>query len=164
MAEINTHLASLGHRLKTGTIVVASIVTAPSSTKIAKGERAPEMRQTKKGNQWYFGMKAHIGVDAGSGLAHSLETTPTNTSDVATARALLHGGEERVWGDAGYQTVGKREENRDAAVGWQVAMKPGQFLEQFAPVLRRPQVDIGHHISVPTASVSLQAPIRCCEY
>ena len=66
--EINVHLASLGHRLKTETIVDASIITAPSSTKNAKGERDPEMRQTKKGNQWYFGMKAHIGVDAESGL------------------------------------------------------------------------------------------------
>ena len=71
-------------------------------------------------------MKAHIGVDAHSGLAHSLETTPANTSDVATAHALLHGGEERVWGDAGYQGVGKREENRDAAVEWEVAMKAGK--------------------------------------
>ena len=73
--EINVHLASLGHRLKTGTIVDASIIDAPSSTKNRRGERDPEMHQTKKGNQWYFGMKAHIGVDAESGLAHSLATT-----------------------------------------------------------------------------------------
>jgi IS5 family transposase len=124
--EINAHLASQGHWLKTGTIVDASILTAPSSTKNAKGERDPEMRQTKKGNQWYFGMKAHIGVDAQSGLVHSLETTPANESDVVTAHALLHGGEERVWGDAGYQGVGKREENRDTPVDWQVAMKHGK--------------------------------------
>ena len=124
--EINAHLASLGHRLKVGTIVDASIITAPSSTKNRTGARDPEMRQTKKGNQWYFGMKAHIGVDAGSGLTHSLETTPANASDVVTAHALLHGGEERVWGDTGYQGVGKREENRDAEADWQVAMKPGQ--------------------------------------
>ena len=124
--EINAHLASLGHRLKTRTIVDASIVTAPSSTKNRAGERDPEMRQTKKGNQWYFEMKAHIGVDAASGLTHSLETTPANASDVVTAHALLHGGEERVWGDAGYQGVSKSEENRDAEADWQVAMKPGQ--------------------------------------
>ena len=104
----------------------ASIITAPSSTKNRKGERDPEMRQTKKGNQWYFGMKAHIGVDADSGLAHSVQTTPANVSDVVTAHALLHGGEEQVWGDAGYQGVGKREENRDAEVDWQVAMKAGK--------------------------------------
>ena len=133
--EINTHLASLGHRLKTGPIVDASILTAPSSTKNRTGKRDPEMPQTKKGHQWYFGMKAHIGVDADSGLAHSLETTPANTSDVATAHALLHGGEERVWGDAGDQGVGKREENRAAAVDWEVAMKAGkrQQLDKSGP-------------------------------
>ena len=119
--EINVHLASMGHRLKTGTIVDASLIAAPSSTKNRKGERDPEMR-----HQWYFGMKAHIGVDAQSGLMHSLETTAANVSDVAAARALLHGGETQVWGDAGYQGVGKRAENREAAVDWQVAMRPGQ--------------------------------------
>lgn len=124
--EINAHLASLGHRLKTGTIVDASIIAAPSPTKTRRGARDPEMRQTKKGNQWYFGMKAHVGVDADSGLAHSLATTPANGSDVVTAHALLHGGEERVWGDAGYQGVGKRAENRGTAVDWQVAMRPGK--------------------------------------
>ena len=124
--EINAHLASLGQRLKTGTIVDASIIAAPSSTKNLKGERDPEMHQTKKGKQWYFGMKAHIGVDTESGLTHSLETTPANVSDVATAHALRDGDEEQVWGDAGYQGVGKREENRDAQVDWHVAMKPGQ--------------------------------------
>ncbi len=113
--EINAHLASLGHRLSTGTIVDASLIAAPSSTKNRKGERDPEMHQTKKGNQWHFGMKAHIGVDAQSGLTHSVETTLANVSDMATAHALLHGGEEQVWGDAGYQGVDKRAENRDKA-------------------------------------------------
>ena len=84
------------------------------------------MRQTKKGNRWYFGMKAHIGVDSESGLAHRLETTSANVSDVVTAHALLHGSEERVDGDSGYQGVGKREENRDKDVDWRVAMKRGQ--------------------------------------
>ena len=124
--EINAHLASVGHRLKTGTIVDASLIAAPSSTKNRKGERDPEMHQTKKGNQWYFGMKAHIGVDAQSGLTHSLEATSANVSDVATAHVLLHGGETQVWGDAGYRGVGKRAENREAAVDWQVAMRAGQ--------------------------------------
>ncbi len=114
--EINAHLASLGHRLSKGTTVDASLIAAPSSTKNRKGERDPEMHQTKKGNQWHFGMKAHIGVDAQSGLTHSVETTPANVSDVATAHALLHGGEEQVWGDAGYQGVDKRAENRDTDV------------------------------------------------
>jgi len=125
-AEINAHLASLGYGVRKGTIVDASIVDAPSSTKNAKGERDPEMHQTRKGNQWYFGMKAHIGVDAETGLAHSLATTPANVSDVATAHAVLHGGEETVWGDAGYQGVGKREENKGRDVDWETAMKPGR--------------------------------------
>ena len=124
--EINAHLASLGHRLSKGTVVDASLIAAPSSTKNRKGGRDPEMHQTKKGNQWHFGMKAHIGVDAQSGLTHSVETTPANVSDVATAHALLHGGEEQVWGDAGYQGVDKRAENRDTDVDWEVAMKPGK--------------------------------------
>ena len=77
-------------------------------------------------HQWYFGMKAPIGVDAQSGLTHSLETTSANVSDVAAALVLLHGGETQVWGDAGYRGAGKHEENREAAVDWQVAMRPGR--------------------------------------
>ena len=119
--EIDAHLASMGHRLKTGTIVDASLIAAPSSAKNRKGERDPEMH-----HQWYFGMKAHIGVDAQSGLTHSLEATSANVSDVATAHVLLHGGETQLWGDAGYRGAGKRAENREAAVDWQVAMRPGQ--------------------------------------
>ena len=124
--EINAHLASLGHRLKRGTIVDASIIDAPSSTKNKTGERDPEMHQVKKGNQWYFGMKAHIGVDSESGLTHTLATTPANGSDVAHACLTLHGDETQVWGDAGYQGVGKRPENLDTEVDWHVAMKPGR--------------------------------------
>ena len=124
--EINAHLASQGHRLRRGTIVDASIISAPSSTKNRQRERDPEMHQTKKGNQWYFGMKAHIGVDSETGLVHSLGTTPANTADVTMANGLLHGKEEQVHGDAGYQGVGKRKENRDVKVEWRVAMKPGK--------------------------------------
>ena len=124
--EINAHLASKGHRLRRGTIMDASIIAAPSSRKNRRRERDPEMRQTKKGNQWYFGMKAHIGVDSQTGLVHSMETTPANTSDVAVANELLHGEEDQVYGDAGYQGVEKREENRALEVAWRVAMKPGR--------------------------------------
>ena len=112
--------------MKRGTIVDASIIAAPSSTKNRKGRRDPEMHQTKKGNQWHFGMKAHIGVDAESGVVHSLATTPANAADVAQAGGLLHGGETEAWGDAGYQGVEKRPENRDSGVAWRVAMKPGR--------------------------------------
>ena len=80
--------------------------------KNAKGERSPEMHQTRTATRWYFGMKAHIGVDAESGLTHSLATTAANVWDVATAHEVLHGDDETVHGDAAYQGAGKREENR----------------------------------------------------
>ena len=83
------------------------------------------MHQTKKGNQWHFGMKAHIGVDADTGIVHSLSTTAANAHDVTEAHNLLHGGETQVWCDAGYQGVHKREENL-SEVEWQVAMRPGK--------------------------------------
>ena len=81
----------------------ASIIEAPSSTKNRSGKRDPEMRQTKKGNEWHFGMKVHIGADAETGVVHSVRTTPANVHDVTEAHRLLHGGENRVWGDAGYR-------------------------------------------------------------
>ena len=116
--EINVHLASLGHRLKTGTIVDASIIDAPSSTKNRRGERDPEMHQTKKGNQWYFGMKAHIGVDAESGLAHSLATTAANAADVTQAWCCCI--ETEAWGDGATRVWTSA---RRTGVAWQVAMK-----------------------------------------
>ena len=125
-AEINAHLESLGHRLKRGTIVDASLIDAPSSTKNKDRSRDPEMHQTRKGKQWYFGMKAHIGVDSESGLTHGLATTAANGSDVTHAHRVLHGDETEVWGDAGYQGVGKRAENAGRDIAWHVAMKPGQ--------------------------------------
>ena len=124
--EIKGHLEEQGVRLREGTIVDATIIEAPSSTKNRAGERDPEMRQVKKGNQYHFGMKLHIGVDARTGVVHSLSTTSANVHDVTEAHWLLHGGEKQVWGDAGYIGVQKRPENRELAVEWQVAMKPGQ--------------------------------------
>lgn len=125
-AAINTLLAVKGLILKEGTVVDATIIAAPSSTKNQSGERDPEMHQTKKGNQWHFGMKAHIGVDAETGITHTLVTTPANANDVTQAHALLHGEEKVAFGDAGYQGVEKREENRNGEVQWEVAMRPGK--------------------------------------
>jgi IS5 family transposase len=125
-AAINTLLAVKGLILKEGTVVDATIIAAPSSTKNQEGKRDPEMHQTKKGNQWHFGMKAHIGVDAGSGITHTLVTTPANAADVSQAHALLHGEEKLVFGDAGYQGVERREENRNTPVTWHVALRPGK--------------------------------------
>ena len=125
LAEINAHLESQGLKLREGTIVDATIIEAPSSTKNRAGERDPEMHQTKKGRQWHFGMKAHIGVDSGTGIVHSMSATAANAYDVTEVHNLLHGGEMVVWGDAGYQGAGKREENLGLEVEWRVAMRPG---------------------------------------
>ena len=123
--EINAHLESQGLRLREGTIVDATIIEAPSSTKNRSGERDPEMHQTKKGNQWHFGMKAHIGVDSETGIVHSMSITSANVHDVTETHNLLHGGETVVWGDAGYQGVHKRDENSGREMDWQVALRPG---------------------------------------
>lgn len=123
---INQHLAAQGLMLREGTIVDATIISAPSSTKNASGERDPEMHQTRKGQQWYFGMKAHIGVDESLGLIHSLEVTPANTSDLNVADKLLHGAEKNVWGDAGYRGIEKRPEHSGRTVNGFIAMRPSE--------------------------------------
>ncbi|MCD4505158.1 IS5 family transposase [Chromobacterium piscinae] len=123
---INKHLADKGLLLKQGTIVDATLIHAPSSTKNASGERDPEMHQTKKGNQWYFGMKAPIGVDAHSGLVHHVEGTAANVADVTMVDRLLHGTEAHVFGDAGFTGVEKRDEHRGRVTRWWIAMKPGK--------------------------------------
>jgi len=101
-AEVGRVLQGSGMTLKTGTIVDATIIAAPSSTKNADQERDPEMHQTRKGKQWYFGMKLHIGVDSQSGLAHSAVVTPANVHDKHPLPQLLHGREKRVYGDSAY--------------------------------------------------------------
>ena len=99
---VNHYLASKGLHISTGTIVDATIIAAPSSTKNSKGERDPEMHQTRKGNQWFFGAKAHIGVDSKEGIVHSVCTSAASVSDVHMLPDLLHGAEKKVCGDAGY--------------------------------------------------------------
>ena len=123
---INGHLAEKGLLLREGTIVDATLIAAPPSTKNKAGQRDPEMHQSKKGKQWYFGMKAHIGVDAQSGLVHTVIGTAGNVSDVTQAQALLHGDETDAFGDAGYQGVEKRAENLELPVNWHIAMRPGK--------------------------------------
>lgn len=103
---INAHLAASGMTVGRGTIVDATIIHAPSSTKNKDGKRDPEMHSTQKGNQWYFGMKAHIGVDSKSGLVHSLVATAANVHDSQPLAELLHGNETRVWGDSAYMGQG----------------------------------------------------------
>lgn len=114
--EIGISLCERGLMMKEGTLVDSTIIEAPPSTKNAEKRRDPGMLQTKKGNEWHFGMKAHIGVDADSGLVHSVVGTSANVSDVSQAHALLHGHEQEAFGDAGYIGVDKRDEMKSKSV------------------------------------------------
>jgi len=119
-----------GWIMRGGSIVDATIIAAPSSTKNAGGARDPEMHQTRKGNQWYFGMKAHIGADAGTGYVHRVTATAANVPDVVEAAKLIRPGDTDGWGDAGYLGIGRRPEvtgDEDLAqVRWHIAARKGQ--------------------------------------
>jgi len=121
---INGYLGDRGLMLRQGTVVDATIMHAPSSTKNKDGKRDPEMHQTKKGSQYYFGMKSHIGVDAESGLVHSLAGTAANVADVTQVDKLVHGEEKYVCGDAGYSGVQKRPEHKDRQMIWSISARP----------------------------------------
>lgn len=129
LVEVNAMLIERGLLMSKGTLVDATLIAAPSSTKNKEHARDPDMHQTKKGNQWHFGLKAHIGVDKESGLVHTLVTTAANVSDISQTPALLHGQEEAVWADAGYVGVDKREDMQEALgangqeVQWHVAKR-----------------------------------------
>ena len=125
LLTVNELLTQRGLLLKAGTAVDATLIAAPTSTKNKDKKRDPDMHSSKKGNQWYFGMKAHIGVDADSGLVHTVRGTSGHVSDVAEGNALLHGQETVAFGDAGYQGIEKRADAQ-ADVTWHVAMRPGK--------------------------------------
>ena len=118
-------LEERGLLMRQGTIVDATIIAAPPSTKNQQKSRDPQMHQTKKGNQWHFGMKAHIGVDVASGVVHTLTGTAANEADINQTAALLHGQEEAVFADAGYTGADKRPEHADRDVSWNIAIKRG---------------------------------------
>ena len=124
---INADLTARGLLLKAGTLVDATLIAAPSSTKNQKKERDPQMHQTKKGKQWYFGMKAHIGADRDSKLVHTVVVTAANVADVTKTAELLHGKEQQVHADAGYTGVEKRPEivALEQKIDWQIARKRG---------------------------------------
>ena len=124
LATINAVLEAKGLLLRRGTAVDATIVAAPSSTKNRTGTRDPEMHQTRKGNQWFSLMKAHIGTDVASGLVHTVVGTPANTHDLTVAGDLLHGGETDIHADAGYQGAVNRGIAPEAT--WHIAMRPGK--------------------------------------
>jgi len=123
--RVNALLTRKGLMLKRGSIVDATIIPAPSSTKNADRQRDPEMHQTKKGNQWYFGMKAHIGVDTDSGLVHTVVTTAANEADIEVVDELLHGKEQVVHADAGYTGADKRIVRK--TLTWKIAAKRGRL-------------------------------------
>lgn len=124
-AEVNRYLADCGITISGGTIVDATIINAPSSTKNQDGERDPEMHQTKKGNQWYFGMKAHIGVDSRHKVVHSIVATSANVHDSTVLADLLHGRETRVYGDSAY--IGKSDVIRKKSPGAHVFVNKRAF-------------------------------------
>ncbi len=125
LKQVNAHLTRKGLMLKRGSIVDATIIAAPSSTKNAEGKRDPEMHQAKKGEQWHFGMKAHIAVDVDSGLVHTVTTTPAHEADVEQIDDLLHGKEEVVYADSGYRGAPSRVERED--VQWNIATRPSEI-------------------------------------
>lgn len=128
---INHVMVETGHIMKGGTIVDATIIDAPSSTKNKEKKRDPEMHSTKKGNQWRFGMKCHVGVDAGSGYVHTIEVTPAHVHDVTVASELIREDDEVVYGDSGYLGVQKRPEVVNDAhlssIDYHVNLRPGRF-------------------------------------
>ena len=122
-AEVNRYLQACGLVFRKGSIVDATIIHAPVSTKNKDGTRDPEMHSTKKGNNHHFGMKAHIGVDSATGIVHSVEVTPANVSDITVADKCLHGEEVHVVGDAGYVGIEKRAEHQGRQVEWLICKR-----------------------------------------
>jgi transposase, IS5 family len=128
LAAVNVTLVQAGLLLKAGTAVDATLIPAPSSTKNNDGTRDPQMTSSKKGNNYHFGMKAHIGVDMESGLVHTVHTTTGSSHDVTQAHELLHGEEKMVFADSGYRGVTKRDEikEQEHQPEWHVAMMPSK--------------------------------------
>ena len=149
-AEVSALLAERGLLMRQGTIVDATIIAAPSSTKNKQKSRDPEMHQTKKGNQWYFGMKAHIGVDVASGVVHALTGTAANEADINQMAAVLHGAEEMVVADAGYTGAEKRSEHAEREVSWLIAAK--RSLVKALPKGEREEAEAVEHVQAQLRS------------
>ena len=143
LATVNDLLAAQGLLLKAGTAVDATLIAAPSSTKNKDRKRDPEMHSSQKGNEWHFGMKAHIGVDADSGLVHTVRGTSGNVADVTEGNSLLHGQETDVFGDAGYQGADKRPPRPNQPLHNQSLNAPCHRHRNFVAFLGR--LDDGQH-------------------
>ena len=122
-AEVKALLTERGLMMSEGTIVDATIINAPSSTKNKSKERDPQMHQTKEGNQWYFGMKAHTGVDKDSGLVHTIAVSAANLHDSQAMDDLLHGQETALWGDSAYQSKERQQTAQESGIAWHVNVK-----------------------------------------
>ncbi len=149
---INRVMEETGHVMRDGTIVDATIIDAPSSTKNAEKKRDPEMHSTKKGNQWRFGLKCHAGVDAGTGYVHTIEVTPANVHDVTVASKLVREDDEVVYGDSGYLGIEKREEVANdehlSSIDYRINLRPGKF-----PKLSDKAIDWTRYIESRKSSV-----------
>jgi IS5 family transposase len=145
---LNRILEEDGKMMHGGTIVDATIIEAPSSTKNSSKSRDPEMKQTKKGNEWYFGMKAHIGVDAGSGLVHSVEATSANVHDLYVASKLIRPDDERVNGDAGYVGIEEREEIKGdehlSKIEYRINKRKGAYRKMRDAIMKKPMEHLGY--------------------
>ena len=150
--EVGALLEERGLLMRQGTIVDATIIAAPPSTKNKSKSRDPEMHQTKKGNQWHFGMKAHIGVDVASGVVHTLTGTAANEADINQMAEVLHGREEAVFADAGYSGASKRPEHQNREVSWNIAVKRG-IIKALPKALRDLAEPIERALSQVRASV-----------
>ncbi len=157
--EINGWLTDAGIILKEGTLVDATIIEAPTSTKNNARQRDPDMHQTKKGNQWHFGMKAHIGVDARTGFTHSLTTTPANEHDLNQAGQLLHGDEQFIFADAGYRGAENRKELESCEAEWFIAEKPS-IVKELKKHPRKNKVPIKLEFTKASLRAAVEHPFR----
>jgi len=166
--EVGRMLEARGLLMRQGTIVDATIIAASPSTKNKTKARDPEMHQTKKGNQWHFGMKAHIGVDVASGVVHTLTGTAANEADINQMAALLHGQEAAVFADAGYTGAGKRPGLADRDVCWNIAIKRSiikalpKSLRDLAEPMERALAQVRAWSSIPSTWSRICSAIRSC--
>jgi IS5 family transposase len=168
LEAVNGLLKAKGLLVSQGTMVDATIIHAPSSTKNAKGERDPEMHQTKKGNQWYFGMKIHIGADVDSGAAHSVSVSAANRADISELPNLLRETDQVVFGDAGYASDEYKRGARALGMVWRVQdkAKPRAASGRRSPAARRNATGgirgSGRGSSISSASSSDNSAIPRC--